>query len=77
LNTSGVTSDIVQGDPNKENVFYFKFGADSYTLHYPADNDKACSYSKCLVRLNGTSTFVQLTNADVLVFADRDIRPGP
>ena len=74
---SSVTGSSVNGDPNKENVFYFKFGADSYTLHYPASNTKPCSYDKCLVRLSGTNTFVELTYADVLVFADRDIRPGP
>jgi hypothetical protein len=74
---SNATSSFVGGDPNKENVFYFKFGADAYTLHYPASNTKPCSYNRCLVRLIGTSTFVELTYADVLVFADRDIRPGP
>ena len=74
---SSVTGSSVDGDPNKENVFYFKFGADAYTLHYPASNTKPCSYDKCLVRLSGTNTFVELTYADVLVFADRDIRPGP
>jgi len=81
LNTSGVTSDIVQGDPNKENVFYFKFGADAYTLRDPLDstNTKPCSYEGCQVWLNGTLPlqYAHLENADVLVFADRDLRPGP
>jgi prepilin-type N-terminal cleavage/methylation domain-containing protein len=77
LNTSGVTSDIVQGDPNKENVFYFKLGADAYTLRDPLGSNKPCSYEGCQVWLNGTFQYAHLENADVLVFADRDLRPGP
>jgi len=77
LNTSGVTNDIVQGDPNKENVFYFKFGADAYTLRDPLGSNKPCSYEGCQVWRNGTFQYAHLTNADVLVFADRDLRPGP
>jgi prepilin-type N-terminal cleavage/methylation domain-containing protein len=76
FNTSGVTNDIVRGDPNKENVFYFKLGADAYTLRDPLDSTKPCSYNRCAVWLNGTQ-YAHLTNADVLVFADRDLRPGP
>jgi prepilin-type N-terminal cleavage/methylation domain-containing protein len=77
LNTSGVTSDIVQGDPNKENVFYFKLGADAYTLRDPLGSNNPCSYEGCQVWLNGTFQYAHLENADVLVFADRDLRPGP
>ena len=77
LNTSGVTSVIVEGDPNKENVFYFKFGADAYTLRDPLGSNKPCSYEGCQVWLNGTFQYAHLTNVDVLVFADRDLRPGP
>jgi len=79
LITSGSTSVIVEGDPNKENVFYFKFDADDYTLRDPLDstNTKPCSYEGCQVWLNGTFTHAHLTNVDVLVFADRDLRPGP
>jgi prepilin-type N-terminal cleavage/methylation domain-containing protein len=77
MSTSGATGSFVQGDPNKENVFYFKLGADAYTLQDPADSTKPCSYSSCRVWLKGTYTNAHLTNADVLVFADRDIRPGP
>ena len=80
MDTSGgvfATTSFVNPDPNKENVFYFKFDADRYTLQESNESNKPCSYSSCRVRLNGTFTFVQLTNADVLVFADRDLRPGP
>lgn len=74
---SNATSSSVKGDPNKENVFYFKFGADAYKLEDPADSKKPCSYRSCLVWLIGTYTNVHLEYADVLVFADRDLRPGP
>jgi hypothetical protein len=75
--TTGVTTSSGVGDPNKENVFYFKFRADDYILEDPADRTKPCSYTSCIVKLKNTSTYAVLSNADVLVFADRDLRPGP
>jgi prepilin-type N-terminal cleavage/methylation domain-containing protein len=78
LITSGVSSNvIVEGDPNKENVFYFKFNADAYTLRDTLGNNTPCSYEGCQVSLNGTFQYANLKNVDVLVFADRDLRPGP
>jgi len=71
------TVSYVNADQDKENVFYFKSRADAYRLDDPLDSTKPCSYSSCRVWLNGTSTWAYLQNADVLVFADRDLRLGP
>jgi prepilin-type N-terminal cleavage/methylation domain-containing protein len=62
--------------PDKENVFYFKSPRSAYTLQEAPGNTNPCNYSNCFVRLIGQSGWVQLTNADVLVFADGDFRPG-
>lgn len=73
MNTTGGSKVIANqetGDLDKENVFYFKNPSSYYDL-------QSCTYAKCLVVLNGTSASVELTNVDVLVFADRDWRPGP
>jgi hypothetical protein len=72
------TVSYVNAVQDKENVFYFKFGADAYTLKQdPVDSTPHCSYSSCRVWLKGTYTNALLKNADVLVFADRDLRLGP
>ena len=78
LITSGNFSNpSVEGDPNKENVFYFESRADDYTLWDTLGNNKPCSYEGCQVWLKGTFQHANLANVDVLVFADRDLRPGP
>ena len=59
----------INGQPDRENVFYFQNARSAYTL-------TPCTYNSCLVLHGSTTASVQLTNADVLVFADGDFRPG-
>jgi prepilin-type N-terminal cleavage/methylation domain-containing protein len=63
------TNDPISGQADRENVFYFMDARSAYTL-------APCTYSGCIVRHFSTSASVVLQNADVLVFADGDFRPG-
>lgn len=70
-----VTATTMAGQADKENVFYFQYARSAYTLQQSATSTQPCTYSSCYVLRNGTPASVQLSNADVLVFADGELRP--
>jgi len=72
---SNVTATSLSGDADKENVFYFDYPQKDYTLQETATSTNPCTYKNCFVERTGTPASVQLTNADVLVFADGESRP--
>lgn len=75
MNTTGATATTMAGQADKENVFYFQYARSAYTLQQSATSTQPCTYSSCFVLRNGTPASVQLSNADVLVFADGELRP--
>ena len=76
MNTTGATcSASTDCKPDKENIFYFKSRFSHYTLRRTASDANPCTYEYCYVLLNSTNASVQLSNVDVLVFADQELRP--
>jgi hypothetical protein len=74
----GATGSVVTppSQSNKENIFYFRNARSFYTLQYSSTNpNNPCTYENCYVLLNSTNASVQLSNVDVLVFADQELRP--
>jgi prepilin-type N-terminal cleavage/methylation domain-containing protein len=66
-------SESFTGNDSKENVFYFSYPYSEYSLQGDSSGS-SCTYKQCYVQRNGAA--VQLTNVDVLIFADREIRPN-
>jgi len=69
----GSASESFTGNASKENVFYFSYPYSEYSLQGDSSGS-SCTYKQCYVQRNGAA--VQLTNVDVLIFADREIRPN-
>lgn len=67
------SSESFTGNASKENVFYFSYPYSEYSLQ-GSSSGSSCTYKQCYVQRNGAA--VQLTNVDVLIFADREIRPN-
>ena len=63
------------GQSDKENIFYFQNARSSYTLQSSSTSSQPCSYSSCYVLFSSGNASVQLSNVDVLVFADQELRP--
>jgi hypothetical protein len=60
----------VLGSVNAENIVYFKSPLSAYDL------SESCTHGSCNVtKRTGTGASVALTNVDVLVFADQELRP--
>ena len=70
-----VTATTMAGQSDRENVFYFQYARSAYTLQQSATSTQPCTTSSCYVLRNGTPASVQLSHADVLVFADGELRP--
>lgn len=62
----------VTSNENK-NIFYFPNRRDSYQLSNPSNPSNPCTYASCTISSGAQS--LQLSNVDVLVFADKEIRP--
>jgi len=75
MNTTGATATTMAGQSDRENVFYFQYARSAYTLQQSATSTQPCTTSSCYVLRNGTPASVQLSHADVLVFADGELRP--
>jgi len=76
MNTTGATcSASTDCKPDKENIFYFKSAFSAYTLRKSVGDAGRCTRDSCYVLLNSTNASVQLSNVDVLVFADQELRP--
>ncbi len=73
----GATGSVVPppSQSNKENIFYFRNARSSYTLQSSSTSSQPCSYSSCYVLFSSGNASVQLSNVDVLVFADQELRP--
>ena len=65
------TSEVVDGQLSKENLFYFKHSFSEYVLRQDSGSG-TCSYSQCYVQRGAAA--VQLRNVDGLIFADKEIR---
>jgi hypothetical protein len=66
-------SDSIDGDPSRENIFYFQHPLSEYTLRETSGSG-SCTYANCYVERGGFS--VEMTNVDALIFADQEIRPS-
>jgi hypothetical protein len=60
------------GDPSKENIFYFRNPYEDYMLSEDS-NSGFCSYAECFVKRGVYA--VQLSSVDALIFPDKEIRP--
>ncbi len=67
------TSDSIDGDPSRENLFYFQYPLSEYTLRETSGSG-SCTYANCYVERGGFA--VEMTNVDALIFADQEIRPS-
>lgn len=67
------TSELVPGDPSRENIFYFQYPYSDYTLRENSSSG-SCTYASCYVERSGVA--VRITNVDILIFSDRAIRPN-
>jgi prepilin-type N-terminal cleavage/methylation domain-containing protein len=65
------TNNKIDGQLSKENLFYFKYPYSDYVLKQDSGSG-ICSYSQCYVQRG--AAFVQLSNVDGLIFADKEIR---
>jgi prepilin-type N-terminal cleavage/methylation domain-containing protein len=66
-------SDSIDGDPSRENIFYFQHPLSEYTLRETSGSG-SCTYANCYVERGGFA--VEMTNVDALIFADQEIRPS-
>jgi hypothetical protein len=66
-------SDSINGDPSRENIFYFQHPLSEYTLRETSGSG-SCTYASCYVERG--SFAVEMTNVDALIFADQEIRPS-
>ena len=66
-------SDSIDGDPSRENIFYFQHPLSEYTLRETSGSG-SCTYASCYVERGGFA--VEMTNVDALIFADQEIRPS-
>jgi hypothetical protein len=65
------TTEVIEGQRSKENLFYFQFPFSEYVLSQDSGSG-ACTYSQCFVQRGATS--VLLRRVDGLIFSDREIR---
>jgi prepilin-type N-terminal cleavage/methylation domain-containing protein len=66
-------SDSIDGDPSRENIFYFQHPLSEYTLRETSGSG-SCTYANCYVERGGFA--VEMTKVDALIFADQEIRPS-
>ncbi|MEY4809412.1 MAG: hypothetical protein RLZZ206_3801 [Cyanobacteriota bacterium] len=66
-------SESIEGEPSRENIFYFQYPLSEYTLHQKPGSG-SCTYANCYVERDGFA--VKMTNVDALIFADQEIRPS-
>jgi len=64
-------AEVSNGQPSKENIFYFKYPFSEYVLRKDSSSG-TCTYDKCYVRRNDAA--VQLSKVDGLIFSDQEIR---
>ena len=64
-------TEVGNGQPSKENLFYFKYPFSEYVLKKDSSSG-TCTYSQCYVRRNDAA--VQLSKVDGLIFSDQEIR---
>jgi len=68
-------TESIEGQPNKENLFYFPHPRAEYALSQDSSSSsESCKYNRCYVSRNGVA--VQLSKVDTLIFSDQEIRPG-
>ena len=66
-------SESIEGEPSRENIFYFQHPRSDYTLRETSGSG-SCTYASCYVERDGFA--VEMTNVDALIFADQEIRPS-
>lgn len=66
-------SESIEGEPSRENIFYFQHPRSDYTLRETSGSG-SCTYASCYVERG--SFAVEMTNVDALIFADQEIRPS-
>ena len=66
-------SESIEGEPSRENIFYFQHPRSDYTLRETSGSG-SCTYASCYVERGGFA--VDMKNVDALIFADQEIRPS-
>jgi hypothetical protein len=64
-------TEVGNGQPSKENLFYFKYPFSEYVLKKDPSSG-TCTYNQCYVQRDDAA--VQLSKVDGLIFSDQEIR---